>query len=34
VDFPLDIALLIGFDLQAFEERLPQSFFTHLLKRL
>ena len=32
VDFPLDIALFIGFDLQAFEELLPQSFFAPFVK--
>ena len=32
VDFPLDIALFIGFHLQAIEEHLPQSFFTPFVK--
>ena len=32
VDFPLDIALCIGFDLQAFEELVPQSFFAPFVK--
>lgn len=32
VDFPLDISLLIGFDLQAFEQLLPQPFFAPFVK--
>ena len=32
VDFPLDFALFIGFDLQAFEELLPQAIFAPFVK--
>lgn len=32
VDFPLDIALFIGVDLQALEKLLPQSFFAPFVK--